>query len=294
MASIRQRKGACGHIMASFDKHSHCARCRDKGMGDDPCIRKLPCEYCELLTLEQVIQLATPTYKLRKEKQESKDSLVDPASVTVLSQVEPQDMDPAVSSHNSSTDLSLPQPSFCKELQDLDDKWSVRMVRLKALLAIGQRPASQPSFFPVKAPVVHKSPAGALSQSPFLISTVPSGQASPASGPDRTQNTTTSSLDMIPPMENLYQETDPELVFAQPVSAGPVSATYEHSVDPLPIPITPPDQVEEGELSELEDQSQQDISDSDHAISEDQNYHETLNLLLCKHNIFPTMRNSVR
>ena len=184
MASPGQRKGACGHIIASLDKHSHCARCRDKGLGDDPCIRKLPCEYCKLLTPKQAIQLATPTYKLRKEKQKSKDLLVDPASVTVLSQVEPQDMDPAVSSLNSSTDLSLPQPSFRKELQDLDDKWSVRMAHLEALLTIGQHAASQPSFSPVKAPVVHKPPAGALSQTPFLISTVPSGQAGPASGPD--------------------------------------------------------------------------------------------------------------
>ena len=68
MASPGQRKGACGHIMASFDTHSRCARCRDKGMGEDPCVAKLPCEYCDLLTPEQVIQLATPTYKLRKEK----------------------------------------------------------------------------------------------------------------------------------------------------------------------------------------------------------------------------------
>ena len=84
MASPGQRKGACGHIMASFDKHSRCARCRDKNLGEDPCIKKLPCRYCELLTPEQVIQLATPTYKLRKEKQKERDSLVDPASVTVL------------------------------------------------------------------------------------------------------------------------------------------------------------------------------------------------------------------
>ena len=76
----------------------------------------------------------------------------------------------------------------------------------------------------MKAPVVHKPPTGALSQTPFLISTVPSGQA----GPDRKQNTTTSSVDMISPLENLYQETDPEPVFAQLVSAGPASATYEH------------------------------------------------------------------
>ena len=109
MASPGQRKGACGHIMASFDRHSRCARCRDKGLGDDPCISKLPCEYCELLTPEQVI---TPTYKIRKEKAKSKETLVDPTSVTVVAQVEPQDSVPAVSSHDSSADLSLPQPSF--------------------------------------------------------------------------------------------------------------------------------------------------------------------------------------
>ena len=50
MASPGQRKGACGHIMASFDQHSRCARCRDKGLWDDVCVKKLPCEFCELLT----------------------------------------------------------------------------------------------------------------------------------------------------------------------------------------------------------------------------------------------------
>ena len=147
---------------------------------------------------------------------------MDPASVTVVSQVEPQDVDPAVSSHNySATEFSLPQPSFRKELQDLDEKWSVRMAHLEALLTIGQHPASQPSqpsFALVKAPVTDKPLAGALSDTPFLISTVSSGQAGPASGPDRTQSATTSSVDMVSPLENLYKESDPELVFAQPAS----------------------------------------------------------------------------
>ena len=61
MASPGQRKGVCGHIRASFDKHSRCAQCRDKGQGEDPCIKKLP---CDLLTPEQVIQLSYPTYKI--------------------------------------------------------------------------------------------------------------------------------------------------------------------------------------------------------------------------------------
>ena len=130
MSSPGQRKGACGHIMANFDKHSRCARCRDKGQVEDPCVKLLQCEFCELLTPEQVLQLATPTYKLRKEKQKGKDVPIDPASVTVISHME-QEVADRPASHNSSVDLSLPAPSFQKELQDLDDKWSFRMARLE-------------------------------------------------------------------------------------------------------------------------------------------------------------------
>ena len=124
MASPGQRKGACGHIMASFDQHSRCARCRDKGHGDDACVKKLPCEFCELLIPEQVVQLSTPTYKLRKDRKQEHESLVDPSSVTVLSSV---DQDKVVGASSSSAikppeDLSLPQPSFKQELKDLDDK----------------------------------------------------------------------------------------------------------------------------------------------------------------------------
>ena len=84
--------------MASFDQHSRCARCRDKGHGDDACVKKLPCEFCELLNLEQVLQLSTLTYKLRKEKKQERESLVDPSSVTVLSSV---DQDKSVGASSS-------------------------------------------------------------------------------------------------------------------------------------------------------------------------------------------------
>ena len=154
------------------------------------------------------------------------------------------------SSHNTSADSPLPQPSFCKELQDLDVKWSIRMAMLEALLTLGQRPTPQPSFSPVKAPV-HQPPAGALSQTPFLLSSVPSGQAAPASGPDRAQNST--SLDMSSPLENLYPEADPEPVFAQPGLASAV----EPSSSPCLVPardVMPPDQIEEGEVSGPDDQ----------------------------------------
>ena len=48
---------------------TRCARCREKGAGSDPCVQgKDDCAACLLLTPEQRKQLATPTYKLHKEK----------------------------------------------------------------------------------------------------------------------------------------------------------------------------------------------------------------------------------
>ena len=40
MLSLGQRRGTCGQVMALFDGHLKCTRCRDKGVGDDPCILK--------------------------------------------------------------------------------------------------------------------------------------------------------------------------------------------------------------------------------------------------------------
>ena len=39
MSSPGQKRGSCGHVMALFDNHKKCARCRDKGVGDDPCVK---------------------------------------------------------------------------------------------------------------------------------------------------------------------------------------------------------------------------------------------------------------
>ena len=105
MASPGQRKGVCGHIVASFDQHSRCARCWDKEHGDDTCVKKLPCKFCELLTPDQVLQLLTPTYKLRKEKKQERESLIDPSTVTVLSSVDQDKSVGTSSSLNTSEDL---------------------------------------------------------------------------------------------------------------------------------------------------------------------------------------------
>ena len=93
--------------MASFDKHSKCARCRDKGLGEDPCVKHLACEFCDLLTPEQLLQLSTPTYKIHKEKQKPKEVLVDPSTVTVVSQADQEGTD-RPSSANSSVEFANP------------------------------------------------------------------------------------------------------------------------------------------------------------------------------------------
>ena len=192
-----------------------------KVRGEDP-VKNLQCEFCELLTPEQIIQLSTPTYKLRKEKQKGKDVLIDPTAVTVISHVEQEVVDlPA--SHNSSVDLSLPAPSFQKELQDLDEKWSLRMARLEALITIYHKSSPrQLAFSPVKVPVSHQPPPGSISQTPFMQSAALSSQAGPASGPDGAQALPVSTVTRSSPLDNLYPDNDPDPVFQQP---GPVPST---------------------------------------------------------------------
>ena len=90
MSSPGQRRGLCGHIMAGYDRHKVCARCRDKKKGEDNCVKNLPCLDCDVLTEEQKVKLATPQYQKKKEKrearavEESSSTLVDPSTVSVI------------------------------------------------------------------------------------------------------------------------------------------------------------------------------------------------------------------
>ena len=106
MSSPGQKRGGYGHVMASLDSHSFCARCRDKGKGKGPCIEKPDttyCKSCNSLTEEQRCQLATPSYQIKKEKRETKtmeafsipnkdssSALIDPATVSALGAVNVQ------------------------------------------------------------------------------------------------------------------------------------------------------------------------------------------------------------
>ena len=84
MSSPGHKWGSCGHVMAIFDNHKKCARCREKGVGDDPCVKKQDCQICKAFTPSQIIQLATPTYKARKERGEQKKSKASSDAVSVV------------------------------------------------------------------------------------------------------------------------------------------------------------------------------------------------------------------
>ena len=104
MSSPSQKHGSCGHIMASFDSHSFCTHCREKGKGSDPCVTHNDCNSCNILTEDQHLQLSTPSYRLKKEKRDlkkatdtpkqhsSSSSLIDPSSVTVVGAVDDQEI----------------------------------------------------------------------------------------------------------------------------------------------------------------------------------------------------------
>ena len=176
MSSPGQKRGSCGHIMTLFDNHKKCARCRDKGVGDDRCVKKLDCQICKAFTPAQIQQLATPTYKARKESSEQKKSednasttptLVDPSEVTLLGRVS-CDKSPSVEStpkHKKKRSESSPRSSkrehsrkpTSDDLKSLDDKWSERFSRLEAMLlsksfAVPVRPVSSASVVPREHP----------------------------------------------------------------------------------------------------------------------------------------------
>ena len=178
MSSPGQKRGTYGHVMAVFDGHLKCARCRDKGDGDDPCILKKACPICKVFTPEQIQQLSTPTYKDRKNRDKKTVSasptpaLVDPSQVSVLGRV---DGEKAVNNSETPagkkkrTDES-PKPSSKKkssskpksdELKDLDKKWTERFARLEAMLLS--------KTFTVPVEPVKIPPSVVTSDQPFFI-----------------------------------------------------------------------------------------------------------------------------
>ena len=200
MSSPSQKHGSCGHIMASFDSHCFCTRCREKGKGSDPCITK-DCNSCSILSEEQRLQ----SYRLKKEKRDlkkssdtpkqdsSSSSLIDPSSVTVVGAVDDQGIlqSPGASSEkkkkpnpsektktskDSKPASDKPSKSLSKShrsspdtrIDELDQKWSDRFNRLEALL-LAKSLDREPTFATVKVTPAHSPPSGsAISSKPFI------------------------------------------------------------------------------------------------------------------------------
>ena len=151
-----QKRGTCGHVMAVFDNHRKYARCKEKGVGDNPCVKKQECKICQALTPAQLKQLSTPTYQFRKERDLNKSfsnspasvtpTLVDPADVSVLGRVHKESdgsspagkkkkVDPSPTPKASSKKISSSSSkSRSDDIKDLDEKWSERFSKLEAML----------------------------------------------------------------------------------------------------------------------------------------------------------------
>ena len=90
-SSPGQKRGTCGHVMASFLMAT--PHVRDVGTRGWVTIL-VSFAVCKEFTPEQVLQLATPTYRDRKTKKKkvtassSAPTLVDPAHASVLGKVE--------------------------------------------------------------------------------------------------------------------------------------------------------------------------------------------------------------
>ena len=191
-------------MMAGFDLHSFCARCRDKKKGKDPCVEKpnVECQLCKALTPEQASQLATPSYKLKKEKRDKTEStpskkdsssstlvtlsptLVDPARVSVIRAVDGQDTGLSAQPAEKKKKVEekkksvKPKPSTStaaavstdQKFQEMDQKWSDRFNRLEALLLAKtlDRPQQEPTFSTVKVVPTHSPPANVTRSEPFI------------------------------------------------------------------------------------------------------------------------------
>ena len=206
MSSPGQKRGSCGHAMAIFDGHAFCARCREKGKGEEPCVKdkdSVDCSLCNSFTPEQRAQISTPSYKIKKEKREAKhadisqptDELIDPSSVSVIGVVGGPSTDkspvppekktkkdkPSVKPKKSAT-ATLSSATEDK-LTALEDKWSDRFNRLEALLlAKSMEPAFSSN---VRVAPSHSAPPNVTRDSElFFQPPNPSDDAFQRTGPD--------------------------------------------------------------------------------------------------------------
>ena len=309
MASPGQRRGTCGHAMVLFDTHTKCARC-DKGLGQDACVEKKDCTICNNFTAEQKLQLATPTYKARREKELQKKtaspSLVDPSTVTVVGKVESAKSDSSDrgesltkkknTSHKSPKKTSKPPkvPDFQADLKTLDDKWSERLTRLEALLL-------SKSFQLLVEPV--QSSNVVVSEKPFIPPAQQSTSQSPATGLTGKKKKTATQPVEAPSVKKLATQpveapgAGTEFLPTDQTAVSSAGASVSGRPEVQPPGPTIADQPEdfaseddqfsdhpdlsldeEGELSEVLSvgPDRKELVDTDQELSAEQTYRETL------------------
>ena len=237
MSSPGQKRGSCGHAMASFDGNLHCARCRDKGKGKDTCVESknsCDCVHCNALTPEQRAQLATPSYKLKKEKREAKkletdtvhqdtESLVDPSAVSVIGPVEglgtvkSPSLPPEKKPKKDKPKRAASSTSTDGKIADLDFKWSERFNRLEALLLAKSFP---PSFSSDVRVTPHSPPPNVGKDTePFFQPTTSSIHVE-CTGPDFPVEKQLSAGKLLP-QDTVSKRTGPDIKDAEKLqSAG--------------------------------------------------------------------------
>ena len=243
MSSPGQKRGSCGHAMAIFDGHAFCARCREKGKGEEPCVKdkdSVDCSLCNSFTLEQRAQISTPSYKIKKEKREAKradisqptDELIDPSSVSVIGVV----VDLVLTSRQllrkrpkrtnlllNPRNLLLQLSSATDKFTALEDKWSDRFNRLEALLLAK---SMEPAFSPeVRVAPTHSAPTNVSRDSePFFQPPNPSDDAFQRTGPDSSAALQPSAGKLVRDSSLLgsssSERTGPDNVASQQKSAG--------------------------------------------------------------------------
>ena len=152
------------------------------------------CKICNAFSEEQRLQLATPSYRIKKEKREAKKleatpakdgkELIDPSNVSVIGPVEKQAISPTEpppdkktkkdtkkiakrEKYPSASTSKASQGSMDDKIATLDSKWSERFNRLEALLLARNM---EPKFSAdVKVTPAHSPPASVThSSEPFI------------------------------------------------------------------------------------------------------------------------------
>ena len=240
MASPGQKRGSCGHAMAIFDGHTYCARCREKGKGEEPCVKdkdSVDCTLCNAFTPEQRAQISTPSYKIKKEKQEAKradnnqptDELIDPASVSVIGVVSgpSPDKSPVPPEKKVKKDKSSVKPkkssssTLTSNTEDkftaLEDKWSERFSRLEALLLAK---SMEPTFSSEVRVAPTHSPPPVVSRDAEPFFHPPSGDTSQRTGPDLQPSVGKLVRESSVHGSSSSERTGPDNVASQQKSAG--------------------------------------------------------------------------